>query len=68
MKKLILAVSIVLTLNGIVNAQVSRFQAMYIYNFSRMVEWPNEYKNGNFEIGVIGNNSLMEELKVTKCP
>jgi hypothetical protein len=36
---------------------------MYIYNFSRMVEWPNEYKSGNFEIGVIGNSNLMEELK-----
>lgn len=63
MKKLILIASVFFMLNGIVNAQVSKFQAMYIYNFSRMVEWPDAYKTGNFEIGVIGNNNLTDELK-----
>lgn len=63
MKKLILVASLFLMLTGIVNAQVAKFQAMYIYNFSRMVEWPETYKSGNFEIGVIGNNVLLEELK-----
>lgn len=64
MKKLLLLAIAVLSLNGILNAQLSRFQAMYIYNFSRMVEWPDEYKNGTFEIGVIGNSDLIEELKI----
>ncbi len=63
MKKLVLIVTVIFSLNGLVNAQISKFQAMYIYNFSRMVEWPNEYKDGTFQIGVIGNNVLMEELK-----
>jgi hypothetical protein len=63
MKKLLLVLSIAFTFYGITNAQLSKFQAMYIYNFSRMVEWPEDYKSGTFEIGIIGNNSLMQELK-----
>jgi hypothetical protein len=48
------------------NAQteIARAQAMFIYNFSRLIEWPADYKNGPFVIGVLGNSSIQEQLKV----
>lgn len=40
----------------------ARIKAMFIYNFTRYVEWPTNYKQGNFVIGVMGNGSLLNEL------
>jgi hypothetical protein len=44
--------------------QIARAQAMFIYNFSRLIEWPANYKNGPFVIGVLGNSALQEQLQV----
>lgn len=41
----------------------AKIKAIYIYNFTKYIEWPDSYKNGNFVIGVIGNNiALINEL------
>jgi hypothetical protein len=40
----------------------SRLKALYIYNFTNMVEWPKEQKTGNFNIGVFGETNLLSEL------
>lgn len=41
----------------------AKIKAIYIYNFTKYIEWPDNYKNGNFVIGVIGNNvALINEL------
>ncbi|HSH67316.1 MAG TPA: YfiR family protein [Bacteroidia bacterium] len=41
----------------------AKIKAIYIYNFTKYIEWPDSYKQGNFVIGVIGNNiSLINEL------
>lgn len=44
--------------------QVSaKIKAIYIYNFTKYIEWPESYKEGNFVIGVLGSNSaLLNEL------
>ena len=42
---------------------ISRAQAMFIYNFSRLIEWPAEYKNGPFIIGVLDGGDIVEQLK-----
>ncbi len=40
-----------------VNApQISDAQAMFIYNFSRLVKWPANATQDDFIIGVLGNN------------
>jgi hypothetical protein len=36
---------------------------MFIYNFSRLIEWPANYKTGPFIIGVIGNSETLSELE-----
>ena len=41
----------------------AKIKAIYIYNFTKYIEWPDEYKSGNFVVGVFGTNaSLMGEL------
>jgi len=43
---------------------IPKAQAMFIYNFSRLVEWPVAYKSGPFVIGVLGGSSVADELEV----
>ena len=40
----------------------ARLKALYIYNFSKNVNWPTEYKSGNFVIGVMGNDNVYDKL------
>jgi hypothetical protein len=41
----------------------AKIKAIYIYNFTKYIEWPTEYKDGNFVIGVYGTNiPLLNEL------
>lgn len=41
----------------------ARIKSIYIYNFTKYIEWPETYKEGSFVIGFIGNNSaLLNEL------
>jgi hypothetical protein len=44
-------------------ASVEAAQSMFIYNFTRLIEWPN--KDGDFTIGVLGSGSLVSELSKT---
>jgi hypothetical protein len=38
-------------------------QSVFIYNFTRLIEWPADYKTGDFTIGVIGSAEVFNELK-----
>lgn len=40
-------------------------KASYIYNFAKLVGWPESRKKGNFSIGVLGDASLYQQL-ITK--
>jgi hypothetical protein len=41
----------------------AKIKAIYIYNFTKYIEWPDSYKQGNFVVGVYGNSSpLLNEL------
>jgi len=41
----------------------AKIKAIYIYNFTKYIEWPESYRQGNFVIGIVGNNStLVNEL------
>ncbi len=47
------------------NAQtgLAKAQAMFIYNFSRLIEWPASYKTGSFVIGILGAGDIINELQ-----
>ena len=41
----------------------AKIKAVYLYNFTKYVEWPSNYSEGNFIIDVYGNNTaLLTEL------
>jgi hypothetical protein len=45
------------------NAQDEKFKAIFIYNFTKYIEWPKEKESSEFVITVVGNNALVPELK-----
>ncbi|MBN2214236.1 MAG: YfiR family protein [Bacteroidales bacterium] len=42
---------------------IAKAQAMFIYNFSRLIEWPASYKTGSFVIGILGTGEIISELQ-----
>ena len=44
------------------NSANSKIKATFIYNFTKYIDWPDKYKEGNFVIGVIGANAFYNEL------
>ena len=60
--KRLLSLSIVLILAITVYGQAEKVQAMFVYNFTKYVEWPVSSRSGNFVIAVYGNSPIYEEL------
>ncbi len=48
----------------------AKIKAIYIYNFTKYIEWPDAYKEGHFVIGFLGTNSALlnklSEMALTK--
>lgn len=42
---------------------IPKAQTLFIYNFALLTEWPQQYRNGPFIIGVIGESDIFNELK-----
>lgn len=40
----------------------TKIKATFLYNFTKYIEWPGDYKQGNFVIGVMGNSTLYNDL------
>lgn len=40
----------------------SRIKAVFIMNFTKLIEWPKPYRHGEFIVGVIGETPLYTEL------
>lgn len=45
------------------HGQNEKFKALFMYNFTKYIEWPASARSGDFVIGVLGNSTLTEELK-----
>jgi len=41
------------------NAQIEKHQATFIYNFTRLVQWPEFYKEPSFIIGILGKDEAI---------
>jgi len=46
------------------HSQEEKYITLYLYNFTKHIEWPDEYKGDDFVIDVLGHNSVYEKLKV----
>ena len=60
MKKITLLLLLFFTLK-IVTAQEEKFKALFLYNFTKNIEWPNVGQT-EFEIGIIGNSNVYDEM------
>jgi nitrogen regulatory protein PII len=62
MKKCLLLAILVLFC-GLTQAQNYKQHPLFIFSFIRYVQWPEAYSQGDFEILVLGDSPLIEELK-----
>lgn len=44
-------------------AQNYKMHSVFIYSFTRYVQWPDAYNQGDFEILVLGDSPIINELK-----
>jgi hypothetical protein len=58
---LTLFLSVFLWIDGL--AQNEKFKALFMYNFTKYIEWPVSQRQGDFIIGVLGNSPLTKELE-----
>ncbi len=66
MKRLITAcllLFLILTAGGL-KAQNEKFKALFMYNFTKYIEWPGSKNTGDFVIGILGNSPIKKELEV----
>lgn len=47
----------------LMHAQQELFKSLFIYNFTKNIDWPSEYKSGNFVISIVGQDGITNELK-----
>lgn len=45
-------------------SQEERFKALFMYNFTKYIEWPSEKQSGAFVIGVFGSSPIQKELEL----
>lgn len=49
-----------LTVNRTQAQDISKYQAVFLYNFTKYIQWPDQ--NGTIVIGVMGNSDVYQEL------
>ena len=62
MKRSALVILGLLALCATTKAQDEKFKALFMYNFTKYIEWPQAKQSGDFVIGVIGNSGMIDEL------
>jgi hypothetical protein len=40
-----------------------RFHSVFMYNFTKYIQWPTSVQTGDFIIGVLGNSPILPELE-----
>ena len=63
MKKFSYLLLLALIINiGTIKAQNEKYKTIFIYNFTKHIEWPASVKQNKFVIGVFGNSPIINEL------
>lgn len=52
-----------ISLSTLAIAQNYKVHSVFMYSFTRYVQWPVEYTQGDFEILVLGDSPIVDELK-----
>ena len=63
-KRLLFSGIVLLWLIPNVYSQEAKFKALFMYNFTKYIEWPASKQQGNFVIGVFGPSPIISELEI----
>lgn len=61
--KIIFGILIMTVLPFMAKAQDYRIHSVFIYNFTKYIQWPSNEQNGDFIIGVLGSSPMVESLE-----
>lgn len=64
LNKILLVAFLLVFFNQNLLAQNEKFKALFMYNFTKYLEWPESERQGDFVIAVLGESALMDELKI----
>lgn len=56
------SVLILLLSGSFIKAQESKFEAIFLYNFTRQLGWPDSYKSGDIVIKVVGETEIVDQI------
>lgn len=62
MKKILTFFVVIFILSNQSFAQTEKYKALFVYNFTKHIEWPANLKSGDFIIGVVGQKQLTDKL------
>jgi hypothetical protein len=62
MKRTILILFLISIFSLSTFAQKEKYESLFIYNFTKYIKWPDNYNQGKFVIGVLGNSSIYQSL------
>ncbi len=62
MKKLSVVLMLMLGLSHWSKAQDYKYHSLFIYNFSRYIEWPDTQSSGDFVICVVGDEQAYQDM------
>ena len=62
LKRILYAISF-FSVCSLAEAQTHKLYPLFIYSFTRHIQWPDVYNQGDFEILVLGDTPLLDELK-----
>lgn len=62
MKRFLLLIFAIVSIN-FCHAQAAKVKAMYIWNFTKEIEWPASEKNGDFVICIVNQNDVLNQVR-----
>jgi len=63
MRRVVLFCALILLGAPVLHAQQDMFKSLFIYNFTKSIDWPTDYQQGNFIVAVVGKDGVTEELQ-----
>lgn len=65
MKRIVMYLMLVMLslTQGVFGQNSARYQALFVYNFTRYIQWPASSNSGEFVIGVLGKSDIYSELQ-----
>lgn len=64
MKRILLLLTITLVISISASSQSDEFKALFIFNFTKYIEWPSHLKQKDFVIGVFGISGISKQLEI----